>query len=443
MEKHKNTGRRIMLDETPPMIKIAQMGKSKNNSKFWLAMKYLNGRSAGLISRTHYLTVAGILLGVTALICVSSVMNGFRDDIRSRIVGTLSEIRISQKGGGALEDHTELLATLKAGKFMASPVIRNELLLKRGTMVVPTVNFGIDPALHSQVSTALKPRGSEDAKQNQGMVAGSILSDDFAQGGIALGAGLAGRLNVALGDEVQLLSPLFDVPTAFGLLPRVRSLRVVAIFSAGMPEYDEAYSYLPLEQARFFSGYGDEVDYVEVKTPSFDRSEHYARRLRSELADYTVEDWSSYDSSLYGAIRFEKYMMFVIMLFMYIIASFNLTGNMLKAIVQKKRELGLLKAIGYRETELRDLFLIQSLLLSSLGIAGGLVLASVLLIVQQKLGLLSMNLGAESMPLPVKIMGQDYLLVVAVSYLITILSVILPVQRLKRINAVELIRQTA
>lgn len=418
------------------------MDKTRNKSIFWLALRYLRGQGKAPVISTHYLTLAGITLGVTALICVSSVMNGFRADIRARITGTLSELRISRPGSQPLADYAPLLNTLSQQGFKASPVIRSDLVLRHGTALVPTLCLGIDPSLHTQVSRALLPPGSSVGSSQQGLLAGSVLDPEFASGGIALGSMLASKLNVLPGDEIQLLSPLFDVPSAFGLLPKVRSLRVTAIFFAGMPDYDEAISFVPLATARFFKGYTDAVDYIELRTPDFERSAAYARQLRALLPDLQVEDWSSYDSSLYGAIRFEKYMMFVIMLFMYIIASFNLTGNMLKAIAQKKRELGLLKALGYREAELRDFFLWQSLLLATLGILLGLGLATLLLVIQNRTGLLTMDMGdALPLPLPVVFSASDYLLVVAVSYLITLASVIFPLRRLKRINAIELIRQ--
>lgn len=426
------------------MAKSVRMDKHKNKSKLWLALKFLQNRSVGPIGRAHYLTVVGILLGVTALLCVSSVMNGFRADIRDRIIGSLSEIRISAADGNALAEPYQVADRLRSQGFKAAPVIRNELVLKRGGELATTLCFGIDPALQAGISGALMPQKGHAPNQPQGMLAGNIQSEAFAAGGIALGSALAMKLGVTIGDEVQLLSPIFTVPTAFGMIPRVRTLKVAGIFSAGMPDYDLTFSYVPLDVARFFSGYGDEADYVEVKTPDFDRSEAYARSLRKSLAGYRVDDWSSFDASLYSAIRFEKYLMFVLLLFMYVIASFNLTGNMLKAIVQKKRELGLLQALGYTESDLRGLFLRQSLILSTLGIVGGLLLASLLLWLQLRFGIIRLDMGdIQPQALPVRVFWQDYLLVVLASYGITILSVILPLRRLKNINVIELIRQTA
>ncbi len=415
----------------------------KNRSKLWLALKYLRGRGHGFIDRSHWLTIAGITLGVTALICVSSVMNGLRDDMRDRITGTLSEIKISSSSGAPLTAYQPLLDSLAGLGYQAAPVIRRELVIKKGDQIFSTLCFGIDPQRHGGISAALQNGTSTTGSTSQGILAGSVSGPLFAENGIALGYVLASQLNARLGEELQLLSPVFEIPTAFGMLPKVRTVRVAATFNAGMPEYNTTFSYIPLETAAFFSGYAGEVDYIEVKTPDADSPQRHTARIGKLYPDLRVEDWSSYDSNLYNALRFEKFLMFVIMLFMYVIASFNLTGSMLKTIAQKKRELGLLKAFGYREGDLRDLFLLQSLILAALGIALGLLLSTVLLLLQKRFGLISIAMGESGlMPLPVIFAWKDYLTVVLISLLITLVSVIVPLLRLKKINPIELIRQT-
>lgn len=272
----------------------------------------------------------------------------------------------------------------------------------------------------------------------EGVISGAVDAASFQGSGIALGAGLAQELGVYLDDEIQLISPNFNIPTAFGLLPRVHKLRVVAIFAAGMPEYDQSFSYIPLKVAQSFSSYADEIDYIEISSGDPKNSRRHISRLAPLFPGHRLEDWSAFDSSLYSAIRFEKYLMFVILLFMFVIAGFNLTGSLLKIISQKKRELGLLKALGYGDRDLRKLFLCQGFMLCSLGIVAGLILAGIVLIIQDRTGLVRMG-GA--IVLPVKMHLADFLLVIIVSYILTYLSVQLPLRKLKDINAVELIRR--
>jgi len=418
------------------------MMSKENRGVSFLAGRYLRGRSRGLISRNHYLTLAGIMLGVIALLSVSSVMNGFREDIGTRIVGTMSEIRISSGERAPITDHEEIIKSLRAKGFEASATIRNELLIKRGATVLPAISFGIDPVDHARVSKALNPVSENGLGVRQGIIAGRADPLTLEADGIILAAGLASSIGAFLGDEVQIISPRMSIPTAFGMIPRVKSFRVIALFESAMPEYQQSYAYMSLASARFFSG-NQGVDQIEVKTPDFTRSESYSRQLQSEFHNLKVEPWSRFDASLYSAIRFEKMLMFVIMLLMYVIASFNLTGNLLKSIAQKKRELGLLKSIGFSNLDLRRLFLRQSLVLSSLGIGVGLLIASLLLFLQTQTGMVKIGSGDGGLViLPVKVMLTDYLIVVAASYLLTLVSVMLPLRRLREVDPIALIRQT-
>ncbi len=415
-----------------------------NKSVVYLSRKYLNGRKSKGISKTHYLCLIGITLGVLALLCVTTVMNGFRFDIRNRITGTFSEIRIVANEGETLKNYDVICNQLQDMKFYASPVIRNELLLKYEQIVLPTLCFGIEAEKQKNVSSLLQKPQDVGSEIIQGIVAGNIVPEEFNSSGIALGAGLASQLGVYLGDEIQVLSPMFNIPTAFGMIPRIRFLKVQAIFAAGMPEYDQNYSLIGIDNAAFFASYTDnETDYIEIKPFPNSPKNHIMQTLKKAFPQYQIEDWSSFDPNLYSAIRFEKFLMFVIMLFMFIIASFNLTGNLLKTISQKKRELGLLKALGLTDKDVQTLFLLQALFLCTVGIITGLGLGSILLLIQKYTGVVKLGMGGgEAIILPVKFLFTDYLLIVVVAYIITFLSVLLPLQRLSKINAVELIKRT-
>lgn len=432
----------FILDESRAIHSMAFMKRKENHGVAFLAFRYLRGRGKRLISPNHYLTLAGITLGVIALLCVSSVMNGFRQDIGLRIAGTQSEIKISSGDGKPLVDYEEMAAQLRKKGFACSPVIRNELLIKYGSAALPTISFGIDPQYHASVSPALGPLKDAMPGIRQGILSGEVSEAALNNNGIILSTGLAISLGANLGDVVNIISPRMSIPTAFGMIPRVMGMRVIAISESAMPDYQMSYSYISLDNARFFSGHQG-IDQLDLRTDDFVKSEKYARQLQGEYPLLKVEPWSRFDASLYSAIRFEKFLMFVIMLLMYVIASFNLTGNMLRSIAQKKRELGLLKSIGFSDLDLRQLFLRQSFILSSTGIILGLVVASLLLIIQANTGLIKLGAAdANPITLPVKMMASDFIIVILVSYALTLLSVMLPLKRLKEVDPIALIRQT-
>ncbi len=419
---------------------MLSMSKTSNRAVSWLAGRYLRGRNARLVSKNHYLTLAGITLGVLALICVSSVMNGFKDDIGLRISGTMSQIRMRSKDSGGISNPDSLIGVLNASGVAASAVVRNELLAKKGTVVLPAFCFGIDIDNHKRVSMALNPLSDNGMGLRQGFIAGRATREALDADGIILAAGLAGGLGLYLGDEIQLISPRLNIPTAFGMIPRVKTFRVIGVFESAMPEYQQSYAYISLDNAMFFSGKST-VDQLDLRAGDFSQSEALSKNLQKKFPQYKVEPWSRFDASLYSAIRFEKMLMFTIMLLMYVIASFNLTGNMLKSIAQKKKELGLLKAIGFKDKDLSSLFLRQSLFLSSFGILLGLVLASLLLWLQSKYGFVKLAAGEDFTVLPVKVMWQDYVVVVIASYALTFLSVLLPLRKLREVDPIALIRQ--
>ena len=219
--------------------------------------------------------------------------------------------------------------------FLSAPVVRNELVIIKEGKLSPTLSLGIDPNRHSKISSVFQPKEMDNASGFQGLLAGNIQSNEFTDGGIAMGIGLAASLDVRIGDEIELLSPVFNVPSAFGMLPRVRKLKVTAIFTTGMPEYDETYSFIPLSIAQFFSGYTNEIDYIEVKTGAFSNPQRATRKIKALFPEFEVEDWSAYDPSLYSSIRFEKNLMFLIML-LYISLTSALVGKGFSIIVSKR-----------------------------------------------------------------------------------------------------------
>ncbi|MDD2331900.1 MAG: FtsX-like permease family protein, partial [Candidatus Cloacimonetes bacterium] len=375
------------------------------------------------------------------------VMNGFRIDMQKRIIGTQSEVKLSNPDFSPLKDYREVMGKIKAEGFAVSAAIRQELIIKKGNVAIPTTGFGIELDAQRTVSRNLLPSyknldGSQTAIE-QGMIGSNPSPEVFADNGIILGAGLAYKLDARLEETLILMSPVFSEPTAFGLTPKVRTVKVAGFFNAGMPEYDMLFSYIPLELAQYFGGYGDAVDYLEIKTPSFRKASFYASRLQRSFPQYQIKDWSSFDPSLYSAIRMEKYIMFVIMMFMYIIASFNLTGNMLKTIAKRKRDLGLLKAIGFEERDLSNLFIYKALILCVGGILMGLVITGILLFLQIRFGLIRLAFSStDAIVLPVHVQAADVIIVILLSFTITILSAILPLKRLRQIKAIELIRQT-
>lgn len=435
--------------------------KDSNNSIRLISSRFLL-TPQGKIQGRHWLTFAGIALGVFALLTVSSVMNGFDRDMRSRIIGTRSEIRVSGLSGAPLTGYMSLIEKLNSNRYIAgyAPVIRNELMLVNGSSMAATVNFGINFSRQQKVSPVLRPIPIDSAapagQWQQGIIQGSANLLRFEQQGIILGVDLASDLNVVVGDTIQMVSALGSIPTPMGLMPRTATVKVTAILVAGMPEYDKLYSYVPLDVARQFSSqtaapaimdmpvrdYG-QIDILEIKTTNPRKIQAIAAELQKDFPQFKIEDWSSFDSSLYSAMHFEKYIMLTILGLMFIIASFNMSSNIYKTIIQKKKSIGILKTIGFQNRELMQLFYFQGLVVGCSGILCGIILSSTFLLIQRQFGLIQLPVGnMPNLVLPVDLRWADFLLIPLVSFILTWFSIYLPARKAMQINPIALIRHS-
>jgi lipoprotein-releasing system permease protein len=425
------------------------MLKSKNqNQSYNLIIGKFLTNPKGKISGRHWLTFTGIALGVMALLSVSGVMNGFDQDMRQRIIGTRAEIRLENKDSSPLSDYAALVSGLEKLPYIkaASPVNRNELMLVKESAMAATICYGIDLTRQQAVSPVLLPVKQDNSMEKghwlQGVVTGNVPPEEFENNGIIIGADLAQSIYASVGDTLQLISPLGTVPTPLGMLPRTRSLKVVGIFIAGMPEYDKLYCYVPLSVGQYFSGYSDQVDHIEIKTNNPKQLFATTEVLRKDYPQYRIENWSSFDTSLYSAMHFEKYMMLVILGLMFVIASFNMSGNIYRTIVQKRRAIGVLKTIGYRNNEILLVFMRQGLIIGVAGILTGIIASLLILLLQMKFGVIQLPVGnMPNLVLPVELRLSDYIVIPLIALIITTLSIYLPARNASRINPLALIRE--
>lgn len=423
---------------------------NSGNNLGLLTRRFLTKQNGKLQGR-HWLTFTGVLLGVFALLTVSSVMNGFDKDMRQRIIGTRAEIRIEGKDSKPITNYEALISQLEKRPDIkaAVPVVRNELMLVNGSAMAPTITYGIDLMMHQRVSPVLHNLTTSElsAKSNnwlQGIIYGSVNEANFIDNGIIIGVELAQSLYAGVGDTIKLVSPLGTIPTPLGLFPQTTDLVIVGLFIAGMPEYDRLYSYVPLPVGQYFSGYENEIDHIEIKTSNPKLLFSITNNLRNAYQDYSVQNWSSFDANLYSAMRFEKYLMLVVLSLMYILASFNMAGNIYKTIIQKRKAIGVLKTLGLSNRRLVDIFIKQGMFIAISGIIAGIVLSLILLVIQDHFALIQLPVGTmPNLVLPVDIRLADFVVIPAIALLISWLSIYIPARKAANINAISLIRDIA
>lgn len=403
--------------------------------KYWkLTKKNLFGKNRYILKGAHLLSLIGIIIGVTALLVVSSVMNGLRDDMAARITDTKAEIKVYRSDMRAIDDYASIIKVIEENRNVTavSPVIRNELLIQKGEMITAVETFGIDPQRHTLISGV-----------GNHVRVGSLNALNTETDGIVIGIDLSMSIGATVGEYIMASSPIKSEPTPFGLLPKTKRLKVVGIFLSGMPQYDKSYTYLSLNNGRFFSGYDNEVDMLQVKIDNPNRSERVAAQLQNVLgSDYLAEDWSVFDSSLFEAMKLEKIVMLTVLALMLVISGFNMACSSIRMVAEKRIDIGILKAIGMKTRDINTSFMMTNMIIGISGIITGVVISAIFVFVQENYKIIAIPVPGFPMHwLPVSPSGWDFITVILLVLAITILATIIPLRKIRKMEPISVIRQ--
>ncbi|MBU6190164.1 MAG: lipoprotein-releasing ABC transporter permease subunit [Betaproteobacteria bacterium] len=326
-----------------------------------------SGRRNGFISFISALSVAGIALGVAALITVLSVMNGFQKEVRDRMLGVLSHIEILA-GRAPILDWRPVLAEARKHPQVVdgAPFVAGQAMLSRDGTMRGVMVRGIDPALEARVAEFA-------ARMSRGSL-GQLESGQF---NIAVGRELASQWLIVLGDRITLIAPQ-GTATPAGVMPRLRQFTVAAIFDSGHYEYDSSLVLMHHEDAaRLFRVEG--VSGVRLMTRDMMGAPAVARDLARALpADLLVRDWSSENRNWFAAVQIEKRMMFVILTLIIAVAAFNLVSMLVMTVTDKQADIAILRTLGATPGAIMRIFMIQGSTVGLLGTFLGLSLGTLL-----------------------------------------------------------------
>ena len=391
------------------------------------------------ISFISVVSMAGIALGVMALIVVLSVMNGFQQELRTRILGVAAHLEISG-AGERLTDWRSVLAETRQNKevLAGAPYVNGQGMLANGDMVRGTVVRGVLPELENKV-----------AELATHMKVGKL--DDLKPGGfgIILGGELARLLGVVLGDKVTLLTPQGNITPA-GVMPRIKQFTVVGIFEAGMFEYDSALALIHLQDAQKLLRLGEDVTGVRLKLSELFRAPFVTRDLAKTLTgDYYLSDWTQSHSNFFRAVAIEKRMMFLMLLLIVAVAAFNLVSTLVMAVTDKQSDIAILRTLGAKPGSIMKIFVVQGSIIgvlgTILGVTSGVLLA---LNLETVVPIIERSLGMDLFPaevyyineLPSKLDWSDVGIIGAISLALSLLATIYPSWRASRINPAEALR---
>ena len=400
----------------------------------FLALKYLRPKRT-FLSVVTVLSVLGVLLGVAVLIIVLSVMTGFDEMWRTKILDYNAHLTVSVRGDLDGEEE-QLCAAIVAvpGVKGAAPFLQSLVFIQKpnGQVETPLIR-GVDPEREGRVSR----------------IPQSIVEGEFsvANGDVVIGRDLAHRLNVGVGDSLTVYSPATFLAEDEIRLPT--EMRVAGIFEIGMWEFDMGYVVASLWEARDFCG-GTGMEAIQVMTDDPYAADGVAAELRSRLGpDVRVSTWMEQNRQLFAALRVEKNMMFFLLIFITIVAAFGITNTLITVTVQKTREIGLLRSLGFSSGAIMRVFFwqgwIDGVLGTTLGIATGLV---VLKYRNDLLHVLNDRFGMQLLPeelyhlaeLPSRTVPGDVALVAVSVLVICTLAAVIPAWQAAKLDPVRALR---
>src|SRR6266536_1686583 len=327
-------------------------------------MRYLGARGQrASLSLFVWIGVGGVFLGVAALIVVLAVMTGFQDAIRDRIIAANPHLLIFQSGGQGITDSGQLAGRVSrvAGVRSATPFVLQQVLF---SSVAGAAHGGIVRGLDLTVPAV---RDDVSGQLRSGTL--KPLLDGAPD--ILLGAELARTLGVVPGEAVTVISPQGAL-TAVGMVPKMRRYVVAGTVEIGMYEYDSSIAYLPLPAAQEFAGLGAGVTGIEVRLADPFDARRIGRRIGAELGfPYWVRDWMEMNKNLFAALQLEKLALFVIVTIIVLVAAFAIIGHLVLLVAEKRKEIGVLKAIGASSRSITMVFFAVGMTIGVAGTAAG------------------------------------------------------------------------
>jgi lipoprotein-releasing system permease protein len=408
--------------------------------ELFIGLRYTRSRQrTRVISFISAVSIVCIALGMTALITVLSVMNGFQREIRSRILAVASHVQITGMGGKLADwQNVATVAGAHPEVVASSPFIVGQGLLTNGPKVHGAFVRGILPAQEESV-----------AEIGKHMKAGTL--DDLKPGafGIVLGRELAASLGAVPGDRVVMLVPQGQVTPA-GIVPRLRQFTVVGIFQVDHFEFDSGLAIIHIDDASKLFRFDDAVTGVRLRLKDLFRAKAVARELARTLGpDIYTSDWTLQHATFFRAVEIEKRMMFLIVLLIIVVAAFNIVSSLMMAVKDKNADIAILRTLGASPGGITKIFLIQgtiiALLGTLLGLVGGVSLAlnveTVVPFIENVFGFKFLAKDVYQISdLPSELRLADVVTTATVSFVLTLLATIYPSYRAAKVNPAEALR---
>lgn len=338
--------------------------------ELFIGLRYTRAkRKNHFVSFIAFISIAGVALGVFALIVVLSVMNGFGNELRDRTLSMTSHATVTGFDG-TLSDWQQISDKAMQNNHVVgtAPYISKEVMLSNGQRVSGSLVRGIVPELEPSVSTV-----------GDKMISGDLKNLQPGEYGIIIGRELANNLGVRENDGITVVTPQASV-TAIGIMPRLRRFHVVGVFEVGMHEYDSAMAYMHLDDAARLFKQGDRVTGVRLKLDDLFEAPRITKQLDISIGeDYWVRDWTKQHKNFFRALKTEKTVMFIILLMVVAVAALNIVSTLMMTVTDKESDIAILRTLGITPKSIMMIFVIQGAVIglfgTLIGVAAGVPVA--------------------------------------------------------------------
>jgi lipoprotein-releasing system permease protein len=414
--------------------------------EFFISRRYLKSKQKqAFISLITLLSMAGVTIGVMALIVVISVMAGFESDMKSRILGVESHVIVFRYGGD-FKDYQQVIQKISQYKEVesATPFVFTQVMMRTSSGISGAMVRGIEPETAGKVVKALDASALKgiSEKENSGPDVEKTDPDpNFAVPGVILGKELAKSLNIQVDDMVFLISSRGMI-SPVGIIPAMKKFKVVGEFESGIYDYDSSIAYIHMTEAQKILNMQGAVTGIEVRLKDIDQAKAVGARLEKELGyPYWARDWTQMNQTLFSALKLEKTVMFIILTLIVLVAAFNIASTLIMVVMEKRRDIAILKAMGATHGQVRKIFVLKGLMIGAVGTFMGELFGYGLCLLLKRYEFIELPADIYYLStLPVQTDFLDTLIIAVASMIICYLATLYPAHQAAKLNPVDALR---
>jgi lipoprotein-releasing system permease protein len=420
--------------------------------ELFISLRYLRAKRKQIfVSIITFISIAGIFLGVAALIIVLAVMNGFETDLRNKILGINSHVVLMQYTG-AMKDYQKVASEVEHvdGVVASTPFIFSQAMLRNEGRTSGVILRGISvDSAFKVINLGKMHEGKIDYLSEKQKSTVEPGKDTSMLPGIVIGKELAKNMGLLLFDPVSIISPM-GISTPMGMVPKMKKFVVVGIFDSGFYEYDSTLAYISLPDCQEFLGLGERVTGLEIKVNDIYKANVIAKSIEKKLGfPFWARNWMEMNKNLFSALKLEKRVMFIILSLIVLVAAFNIICTLIMIVMEKNKDIAILKSMGATSGSIMKIFVYQGVTIGAIGTLMGCIGGLAVALNLEKISVFVENLfGFKILPgdvyylsqLPSQVNYGDVVIIVVGTMLICFLSTIYPSRRASKLDPAETLR---